>query len=253
MLRKRTLVFIPAYKASHTLAEVFRRTPGHIKRTADFLVVDNASPDDTYEAALDCRRRKLAPRIRIIRNKRNLGYGGSQKVAYRYAIERGYDYVVMLHSDAQYPPEKIPGLLKLLHDGADLAFGSRITGNALAGGMPKWKYLGNRALSIIENFVTGLGISEYHSGFRAYKCSALAGVPFEKCSSNYHFDTDILIQFAAKGLKVKEFPIPTHYGKESHTISPGEVVVYSLGILRSLAEFVLHRLHVRYCEKFDVG
>ena len=252
MSKKKILIYIPAYKAAHTLASVFRRAPASVKNSADFLVVDNASPDKTYEAALECKRKKLAPSITAIHNKTNQGYGGSQKIAYRYAIKQGYDYVVMLHADGQYPPEKVPEIIGLLDKGADMAFGSRITGNPLQGGMPKWKYFGNRCLNVIENFVTWLWISEYHSGFRAYRCGALASVPFERCSSDYHFDTDILIQFAAKRLTIMEFPIPTHYGKESHTISPGEVVVYSSGILKSLAEYMLHRTRLRHSHKFDV-
>ncbi len=253
MAGKKTLIYMPAYRAAHTLGTVFARLPGSVKREADFLIVDNASPDRTYEVARRCARGKLARSITVIRNRANLGYGGSQKVAYRYAIAHGYDYVVMLHADAQYPPEKVPELMGSLEKGADLVFGSRMTGNALAGGMPKWKYFGNIMLNVMENAVTGLDLSEYHSGFRAYRCSALAKLPFERCSSDYHFDTDILIQFAAKGLKISEFPIPTHYGKESHTISPSEVAVYSLGILKSLMEFMLHRLRLRYSHKFDVG
>src|SRR5437016_12481230 len=160
----------------------------------------------------------------------------------RHAIEKGYDVVVVLHGDVQYAPERIPDLIQpILEDQADLVFGSRMAGHPLQGGMPLYKFLGNKFLTALENWTLGMKLSEYHSGFRAYSCEALQQVPFEQCSDRYHFDTQILIQFKEKGLRILEIPIPTHYGPESQQMGFLTGVRYGLGILGSLLEYRLHK------------
>ena len=182
----------------------------------------------------------------MYRNPRNLGYGGNQKKGLRHAIEKGYDIVVVLHGDVQYAPERIPDLIQPILEGqADMAFGSRMTDHPLQGGMPLYKFLGNKFLTAIENWALGMNLSEYHSGFRAYSCAALNKVRFERCTDGFHFDTEILIQFKDKGLRIVEIAIPTHYGPESHQVGFGTSVRYGLGILVSLLEYRLHASGMR--------
>ena len=129
----------------------------------------------------------------------------------------------------------------LLDGQADLVFGSRMTGHPLQGGMPLYKFLGNKFLTAIENWALGMNLSEYHSGFRAYSCAALNKVPFERCTDDFHFDTEILIQFKEKGMRIAEIPVPTHYGPESHQVGFWTSVRYGLGILASLLEYRFHK------------
>jgi len=251
--RKKILIFIPAYNAERTLPGVLDRIPERLKkRVGEILVIDNASRDGTYDAAARYRKERKMRNLHVIRNERNLGYGGSQKKAYRYAIDHGYDIVVMLHGDAQYAPEKVPFILEPLENGkADFVFGSRMAGNPLGGGMPFWRYFGNRALTTMQNVVLGMNLSEYHSGFRAFSCAALKRVPFRRCADDYHFDNDIMVQFVIGRMRIVERPIPTHYGKESKSPNVPETFNYSVHIVLSLLEYALHRLGIRKVEKFD--
>lgn len=248
----RIAIYIPTYNAGQTLPLVLDRIPEDVKcRVEEIFIVDNASPDNTYLIGVGYKNERVLPNLNVYKNKRNLGYGGSQKFAYRYAIEKGYDAVVMLHGDAQYAPEKIAYLLEPFEKGeADMVFGSRIAGLPLEGGMPLHRYLGNRFLTAVENYVLDWNLTEYHSGFRVFNCTALAQVPFHLCSDDYHFDTEILVQFRLKGLRVVERPIPTHYGNERSYVN---VWRYGLQVLYTMAEYVLHRKGVRRVEKFDIA
>jgi glycosyltransferase involved in cell wall biosynthesis len=231
-------IYIPAYNAAYTLPVVLDRIPAEIKeKVRKIFVVDNASPDNTHLIGIGYREAKGLDKLEVFRNETDRGYGGSQKFAYRYAIDNGFDIVVMLHGDAQYAPEKIPFLLEPLERGeADMVFGSRIAGLPLAGGMPLHKFLGNKLLTAVQNRILGMKLTEFHSGFRVFRCAALAQVPFELCSNDYHFDTDIIIQFKIKGLRIVEMPIPTYYGKEKCGVN---VVSYGLNVLKSMAVYWL--------------
>ena len=231
-------IFIPAYNAAYTLPVVLDRIPPDIKeKVRKIFVIDNASPDNTYLIGIGYREARGLDKLEVFRNETNRGYGGSQKLAYRYAIDNGFDIVVMLHGDAQYAPEKIPYLLEPLELGeADMVFGSRIAGLPLTGGMPLYKFLGNKFLTAIQNRILGMKLTEFHSGFRVFRCAALAKVPFELCSNDYHFDTDIIIQFKIKGLRIVEMPIPTYYGKEKCGVN---VVSYGLNVLKSMTTYWL--------------
>ena len=244
-------IYIPTYNAGHTLPIVLDRIPEDIKsRVMEIFIVDNASPDNTYLIGVGYKNEKGLHNLSIYKNETNLGYGGSQKVAYRYAIERGYDVVVMLHGDAQYAPEKISYLLEPLENGeADMVFGSRIAGLPLSGGMPLHRFLGNKFLTALQNYVLGWDLSEYHSGFRGYSCAALRQIPFQACSDFYHFDTEILVQFKLKGLRVIERPIPTHYGTERSYVN---VWRYGFDILYTLIEYLLHKKGIRRVKKFGI-
>ena len=247
------IIFIPTYNAAETLPFVMDRIPGELKRkVGEILVIDNASPDNTYMTAVKYKADKKVHNMHVIKNERDLGYGGSQKKAYQYAIDNGYDIIVMLHGDAQYAPEKIPLILKPLeHDEADMVFGSRMRGDPLGGGMPVWRYMGNRLITIAENLVLGLNLSEFHSGFRAFSCKALKRIPFKKGADDYHFDTDILIQFRVAEMRIAEEPIPTHYGRESRSPTVMQTVNYTINIFLSLLEFLLHKWGIKRVGKFD--
>lgn len=244
-------VYIPTYNAGRTLPLVLDRIPQEVKnRVEEIFIVDNASPDNTYLIGVGYKNEKGLHNLNVYRNERNLGYGGSQKVAYRYAIERGYDVVVMLHGDAQYAPEKIAYLLEPFERGeADMVFGSRMAGLPLDGGMPLHRYWGNKFLTAVENSVLDWDLSEYHSGFRLFSCQALKQVPFDLCSDDYHFDTEILVQFKIKQLRVVERPIPTYYGDEKSYVN---VWTYGLRVLFTMLEYGLHRRGLRRVAKFDL-
>ena len=243
-------IFIPAYNAAYTLPVVLDRIPPTIKeKVKKIFVIDNASPDNTYLIGIGYREAKGLDKLEVFRNESNRGYGGSQKLAYRYAIDNGFDIVVMLHGDAQYAPEKIPGLLEPLERGeVDMVFGSRIAGLPLKGGMPIHKFLGNKFLTAIQNRILGMRLSEFHSGFRVFRCAALAQVPFDLCSNDYHFDTEIIIQFKIKGLRICERPIPTYYGKEKCGVN---VFRYGLDVLKSMLTYWLWTRGALRVPKFD--
>jgi glycosyltransferase involved in cell wall biosynthesis len=210
-------VLIVAYNAAESLGDVLDRLPSSFRaRVTDVAVFDDASDDATYEIALEHQERSELP-LSVIRQPRNLGYGGNQKSAYHWAIERGLDAVVLLHGDGQYAPEVIEELLQPLERGdCDAAFGSRIMGRGSArlGGMPLYKYVGNRILSVYSNAMAGTELSEWHSGYRAYRVDALADIPFDANSDGFDFDTQIILQLHEAGKTMCEIAIPTHYGDE---------------------------------------
>jgi glycosyltransferase involved in cell wall biosynthesis len=214
----RIAIFVIAYNAVRHLIKTIERIPPEVeKKVSEIFIIDDASSDNTYFAALGYKSERGLSKLSVFRNERNQGYGGNQKVGYRYAIDRGHDVVVMLHGDGQYAPEALPELLAPIErEGADVVFGSRMItpGRALAGGMPLYKYVGNRVLTFAQNQLTGLGISEFHSGYRLYRTSTLRQVPFESFSNNWHFDTEILLAAHERGLRIVERAIPTYYGDE---------------------------------------
>ncbi len=236
-------IFIPAYNVGLTIATVLERIPSEIKKSVgEIFIIDNNSKDNTVITALDYKEKNKLHHLKIIQNKENKGYGGSQKIAYQYAIEQGYDVVVMLHGDAQSVPEFNPELLNpILKEDADLVFGSRMQGNPLKGGMPFWRYLGNKTMTSIENFVLRTHLSEFHSGYRVYKCSALKKIPFKLCSNDYYFDSQILVQFIAAKMKITEIAIPTYYSKESKSPTVYQTIVYCERTLLTLLQYIVHK------------
>jgi len=245
-------IFIPTYNASRTLPILLNRIPDEIKnKVKEIFIVDDASQDNTYLIGIGYKNLSNMQNLQVYKNKMNKGYGGNQKFAYQYAIDKGFDLIVMLHGDAQYAPEMIPKLLKPFEEDQDIAlvFGSRMEGNPLKGGMPFYKYIGNILLTYIENKVLNMRISEYHSGFRIYNCNFLKQIPFHKCSDDFHFDSDILIQLKIKNFKIKECSIPTYYGKEKSHVN---IFKYGLNILKSLLEYKLHQKGIIKSEKFNI-
>jgi glycosyltransferase involved in cell wall biosynthesis len=214
---KKIGVLVVAYNAASTLAKVLDRIPIDIRPDIEEVIVsDDHSQDSTYLVGLGYQQLSDLP-MTLIRQPINLGYGGNQKAGYRLAIEHGLDIVVLLHGDGQYAPESLPAILApLLNENADAVFGSRtmIKGAARKGGMPLYKFVGNRILSRFENVALGTDLSEFHSGYRAYSIAALKQLPFERNSDGFNFDTQIIIQLHDAGMRIAEVPIPTYYGDE---------------------------------------
>ena len=218
MSHARIGILVVAYNAASTLGEVLDRIPESLRDSIEVVLVsDDHSTDRTYEAALEYQRTHDALPIAVVRQPRNLGYGGNQKFGYRWLAERGCDIAVLLHGDGQYAPEVLPEIVAPLLEGrADVVLGSRMLapGGALGGGMPLYKYVGNKVLTRFQNRVSGLALSEWHSGYRAFSLGTLARIPFEENSNGFDFDTEVLLQLLDSGARIVEVPIPTYYGDE---------------------------------------
>jgi glycosyltransferase involved in cell wall biosynthesis len=251
--RARLLIFVIAYQAEDTLRTVLERIPDEIFRLLDceILVVDDASKDRTFE--IGCRYRDAHPHIplTVLRNEYNQGYGGNQKVGYAFAIAHDFDFVAMVHGDGQYAPEELPKLVKpLVEDQADAVFGSRMMSRfgALRGGMPLYKFVGNKILTTAQNALLGTQLSEFHSGYRIYALRALKSIPFKLNSNDFHFDTEIIIQLLNAGMRIKELPIPTYYGSE---ISRVNGMKYAKDVMLATTRNALHRTGILYQRRFD--
>jgi 2-polyprenyl-3-methyl-5-hydroxy-6-metoxy-1,4-benzoquinol methylase len=251
--RPRLLIFVIAYWAESTLNQVLDRIPRTVFDDFDcaILVIDDASEDRTFQIGREYRERHPEIRMTVLRNEYNQGYGGNQKVGYAFAISEGYDFVAMLHGDGQYAPEELPSLVAPLRDGiADAVFGSRMTTRlgALRGGMPLYKYVGNRILTRLQNLMLGTRLTEFHSGYRVYSVAALKKVPFELNSNVFHFDTEIIIQLLNARQRIVELPIPTYYGDEICRVNG---LRYAADVLRVTLQNVLHHAGFLYARRFD--
>ncbi len=251
--RFRLLVFVVAYYAETTLTGVLQRIPKQVFEEFDceVLVVDDSSQDRTYEIGEEYRRQHPEIRLTVLRNELNQGYGGNQKIGYTYAIRRRFDFVALLHGDGQYAPEELPKLLEPLRGGrADAVFGSRMMrrGDALRGGMPLYKLVGNQVLTAFENLLLGTRLSEFHSGYRIYSVKALAALPFLLNTDDFHFDTEIIIQLLSGGMRIVELPIPTYYGGEICRVNG---VGYAWNVVIAVVRSSLHRLGLLYQRRYD--
>ncbi|MCC7419783.1 MAG: glycosyltransferase family 2 protein [Planctomycetaceae bacterium] len=236
---------MPAYNAAATL----RRTVEDIPEGSvdSILVVDDCSSDNTVEVA-----RELG--LQVIRHEKNLGYGGNQKTCYRTALEEGADFVVMVHPDYQYDSRLVGVAVDILRLGiCDVVLGSRIRTRreALGGGMPFWKYVANRCLTITENVVLGQNLGDFHSGFRAYRREVLEKIPFDRTSNNFVFDSQFLAQAVHFGFKVGDIPVPVRYFAEASSISFRRSVRYGFSTLGVLFRFLAHRWHLRRSPLFQ--
>ena len=216
---KRIGILIVAYNAVTTLAKVFQRIPIDVWENVEEVVVfDDASQDHTYELAVGYQITTKIRHLKIFKNPKNLGYGGNQKLGYRYLIDQGFDVVVLLHGDGQYAPEILSHLYHPIVTGqADAVFGSRMMSNyggAIKGGMPLYKYIGNRILTAFENWSLGMNLTEFHSGYRAYNLKALEKINMFEMTNDFHFDTEIIIKLHHQNFIIREVPIPTYYGDE---------------------------------------
>jgi glycosyltransferase involved in cell wall biosynthesis len=251
---KRLLVFIVAYNAETTIEKVLSRIPASLHSSdVEVLIIDDSSKDNTFRNGLRYEQGHSAFKITVLRTPENQGYGGNQKLGYRYAIDHGFDIVALVHGDGQYAPEKLPALLEPLVRGeADAVFGSRMIDKRAArvGGMPVYKWIGNQVLTRFQNALLGTSLSEFHSGYRLYSTAALAQVPFEKNTGDFHFDTEIIIQFVLKKLRIAELPIPTFYGDEICHVNG---LKYAWQVFRATIKARLCGIHLFYDRKFDVN
>ena len=211
-------LLVVAYNAASSLAGVLDRIPSDFRhRVTTVMVFDDHSDDSTYLVGLGYRQVTSDLPLEVIRHPQNLGYGGNQKAGYRRAADLGLDIVVLLHGDGQYAPELLPELVAPLESGeCDAVFGSRmlIPGAARKGGMPLYKFAGNKILTRFENAALGTNLSEFHSGYRAYRVAALEQLVVDAYSDGFDFDTEIIIGLIDAGMTIKEIPIPTYYGDE---------------------------------------
>lgn len=235
---KKILVLIVSYNAAPFITSVFDRIPSTLftsqEHRTDVLLLDDTSPDDTVEVAQRYAAAHPEFPITIIKNPQNLGYGGNQKKGYRYAIDHEYDAVVLLHGDGQYAPELLPQFIApfLNEPCADVVLGSRMVHKkeALHGGMPLHKWLGNIGITAFQNALLRTSLTEFHTGYRAYNVHMLARLPFEHNANWFDFDTDILIQCIDNNAALHEFAIPTFYGDETSHV---KVVKYTFAVLWS--------------------
>ena len=222
-------VLMPAYNAGSTIEQVFARLPAAAKeRIRKYVVVDDGSTDDT-QAAL-ARLRTQYPGLVILTHAVNRGYGAALKTLLAHAVEQGAGAAIVLHSDGQYSPEKIPELLRPFdEDTAELVLGSRMLGGgALRGRMPLYKYIANKSLTAIENWAFGMKLAEYHSGYMLYSKKALESIPFRKLSDSFDFDLEMIVMARMKGLRIAEIAIPTIYAGEISHLKP---IQYGLRVL----------------------
>lgn len=242
--KHRIVVVMPAYNAAETLQRTYGDIPH--ERVHKVILVDDASTDRTVEIA-------KALNLSVYVHRRNFGYGANQKTCYTEALADGADIVVMLHPDYQYDPTLLPTLIEPLERGeADVVLGSRLLiDDALKRGMPWWKYVSNRFLTGIENYVLGLKLSEYHTGYRAYTRDFLRRVPFLGNSDKFIFDQEILVQAVHNGFRIKEVPVPTRYFPEASSASFVDSTIYGLRILNLMARYALHRMGIRRRAEFE--
>jgi glycosyltransferase involved in cell wall biosynthesis len=231
---KKIVVVMPAYNAEKTLRDTYNDIPFEI--VDDVILVDDASRDRTSEVA-----RNMG--IHTIVHENNLGYGGNQKSCYRAALELDADIVIMLHPDYQYTPKLIPAMASMIAYGEfDAVLGSRILGiGALQGGMPLYKYIANRVLTLFENLLLGHKLSEYHTGYRAFSREILERLPLEKNSNDFVFDNQMLAQIIWFGYRIGELSCPTKYFEDASSINFRRSVAYGLGVLKTAVQFRLQK------------
>jgi glycosyltransferase involved in cell wall biosynthesis len=247
----RAAVFVVCYNHEAHIEATLRRIPASLwQHLASVYVIDDSSQDAT-RGRLDALVREF-PKLHAFTTPFNQGYGGNQKLGYQFAIRERFDVVVLLHGDGQYAPEVLPRILRPFADPTVAAvFGSRMLerGAARRGGMPLYKFVGNRILTAFQNRMLGSRLSEFHSGYRAYRVSALAGIPFALNTNDFHFDTEIIVQLLASKRRIVEVPIPTYYGDEICYVNG---IAYAGHCLRTVAQAVANRLYLVYHPKFDV-
>jgi glycosyltransferase involved in cell wall biosynthesis len=251
--KKKLLIFVIAYYAETTLKKVLERIPDDVfeRYDCEVLIVDDASEDRTFAIGREYKEAHPEMRMTVLRNEHNQGYGGNQKVGYSYAVNGGFDFVAMVHGDGQYAPEQLPNLMQPLVDGeADVVFGSRMMTlfGSLKGGMPLYKWLGNRVLTTAQNALLRTQLSEFHSGYRIYSTNALKRIQFKLNSNDFHFDTEIIIQCLNAKLRIRELPIPTYYGDE---ISRVNGMKYAKDVMIATIKNVFHNSGVLWQRRFE--
>jgi glycosyltransferase involved in cell wall biosynthesis len=231
---KKIVVVMPAYNAEKTLEKTYSEIPFEI--VDDVVLVDDASSDRTSEIARNMGIHNIVHEI-------NLGYGGNQKSCYRAALKLGADIVIMVHPDYQYTPRLIPAMASMIAYGEfDAVLGSRILGiGALHGGMPLYKYIANRFLTLFENLLLGHKLSEYHTGYRGFSREILERLPLERNSNDFVFDNQMLAQIIWFGYRIGELTCPTKYFEDASSINFRRSLAYGLGVLKTAVQFRLHK------------
>jgi len=235
---------MPAYNAEKTLARTVADIPAG--SVDSIILVDDCSKDRTVSIAKELG-------LRVIQHESNQGYGGNQKTCYREALAAGADIVVMIHADYQYDARLVPYLTGIIHSGiCDVVLGNRIRTRqeALGGGMPFYKYVSNRLLTIIENLAMGQNLGEWHSGLRGYSRKVLETIPWEKNSNDFVFDCEFLVQAAALGFRLGDIPVPARYFEEASSINFQRSVRYGLASLKTIIRYHLHRWRLWTCPLF---
>ncbi len=254
--RPRLLILVVAYNAENTISTVLTRIPHQLadQCAVEVLVLDDSSADRTFDAARTVQNEASLPfPLHVLMNPQNLGYGGNQKLGYQFAIEHDFDFVALLHGDGQYAPECLPLMVAPLCSGqADAVFGSRMLrgGAALKGGMPRYKYYGNRVLSWFQNRMLGTSLSEFHSGYRIYAVPTLKRIPFALNTNDFHFDTEIIIQLVLLGARICELPIPTYYGDEICHVNG---LKYAADVARAVCAARTQHLGLFYDRRYDLA
>lgn len=232
-------VVMPAYNAEKTLEQTYQEIPFDI--VDHVILVDDKSNDETVKKA-----RELGIK-HIISHEINKGYGGNQKTCYDKALELKSDIVIMLHPDYQYTPKLIHAMTYVIADDVyQVVFGSRILGKgALRGGMPIYKYISNRVLTLIQNILMNNKLSEYHTGYRAFSSEVLKSIDYKKCSNNFVFDNQVIAQICDKGYEIAEVTCPTKYFPEASSIKLYNSMVYGLGVLGVAFQYFLHKVRIK--------
>ena len=235
---KKIVVVMPAYNAARTIERTYREIP--LDLVDEVVVTDDASSDETVEVA-----HRLG--LRTLVHEKNRGYGGNQKTCYTEALRLGADVVVMLHPDYQYTPKLLPAMIGMITDGPfDAVLGSRVLGgSARAGGMPLYKYVANRSLTLIQNLLAGAKLSEYHTGYRAFSRSVIESLPLNENSDDFVFDNQMLAQIIYAGFKIGEVSCPAAYFEEASSIGFWRSVRYGLGVLGVSVQLFLQRTGLR--------
>ncbi len=231
---KKIAVVMPAYNAASTLEKTVEEIDQSL--VDDVILVDDVSSDDTIKIAQELN-------LHIVKHDINRGYGGNQKTCYNTALQRGADVVVMLHPDYQYTPLLLVSIASMVaYDVYDFVVASRIIGpGALLGGMPKWKYIANRVLTLVQNEMVGYKLSEYHTGFRAFSREVLTSLRLEENSDDFVFDNQMIVQALAAGFRIGELSCPTRYEPDSSSINFRRSVKYGFGVLKTSLEYMLFR------------
>jgi glycosyltransferase involved in cell wall biosynthesis len=238
-VHSKVIVVMPAYNAAATLEKTVRDIPDGF--ADEIILVDDGSRDDTVNIA-----KKLG--LTVIVHAVNKGYGANQKTCYDEALKHGADVVIMIHPDYQYDSSLAPLFAVLIGKGiCDIVLGSRVRTRreCLHSGMPRYKYVSNRLLTIVENIITGQNLAEWHTGYRAYSRKVLEKIPYHENSNDFVFDSQFLIQSVYFGFKIGDLPVPCRYIDEASSINVTRSIVYGLGTVKTLFQFILQKLHIK--------
>ena len=244
-MRSRVIIVMPAYNAAATLEKTVKDIPEGL--ADEIILVDDSSEDDTVNIAKGLG-------LTVMVHDRNKGYGANQKTCYDEALKRGANIVVMIHPDYQYDSSLAPLFAQIIEKGiCDVMLGSRVRTRkeCIDSGMPLYKYISNRLLTILENLITGQNLSEWHTGYRAYSKKVLEKIPYHKNSDGFVFDSQFLIQAVYFGFKIGDLPVPCRYMREASSINLGRSIIYGMGTVKTVLQFILQKLRIMRSHLFE--